>query len=89
MTRSAGPYRQAESMHCNGPLHCRRRHGKQELADEGILGSGDFVERVIRNALLIDSPYFSHSEQTLPLLKTIEAVQIVQAVQSLGSVQNV
>ena len=28
----------------------QRRRGKPELADERILGSGDFVERVIREA---------------------------------------
>jgi putative transposase len=39
----------------------QRRWGKPELADERILGSGDFVERVIRHAAISKSLARSYS----------------------------
>jgi putative transposase len=41
----------------------QRRRGKQELADERILGSGDFVERIIREAEMRIQRQYSGKER--------------------------
>ena len=65
LVRSLGGWSQVISM---------RRHGDQELADERILGSGDFVQRILDEAEEGQRQHFSASERKRKAIQIISGI---------------